>query len=155
MNIKQTARNNLRGHASDADVNLTSVMNVFLIIIPFLLLTASFVKIAVLELNLPNLDSGPMRSAEAVPQSVILNVLLIRENGFELKSPDLIFESMPKSSMDYPWQVLTKQLNLIKQAHPESDEIIISPENTIRYEVIIHVMDRCREAGFPNVSISG
>ena len=155
MNLKQTLHRTMRGHAGDADVNLTSVMNVFLIIIPFLLLTASFVKMAVLELSLPNLESSEARPVETAPRSVILNILLIRETGFELKSPELTFNPVTRTGADYDWTRLQEQLTAMKQTHAESDEIIISPENSIQYEVIIHVMDLCRETGFPNISISG
>ena len=50
MNLKQTMGRKLRGHAGETDLNLTAVMNIFLILIPFLLLSAVFVKISVLEL---------------------------------------------------------------------------------------------------------
>jgi biopolymer transport protein ExbD len=156
MNLKIALQRKLRGHSDTAELNLTSVMNVFLIIIPFLLLTASFVKIAVLDMSLPSLDTvEPAASIETKPKSAILNILLIRETGFELKSPDLKFAAVEKISADYNWQVLREQLAQVKQTWPQSDEIIISPENSIHYDVIIHVMDRCREAGFPNISISG
>jgi biopolymer transport protein TolR len=140
---------------SNVELQLAPMIDMMTIMLIFLLLTASFIRIAILELNLPNLDSGQMRSAETNHQSVILNILLIRENGFELKSPDLKFELLPKPGSDYNWESLKGQLDLVKKTHPESSEIIISPENKIRYQVIIHVMDQCRAAGFPNISISG
>jgi biopolymer transport protein ExbD len=155
MNLKQALQRKMKGRTSDSDVNLTSVMNVFLIIIPFLLLTASFVKIAVLEMSLPRMDIGPVATMETKPKSVVLNILLIRETGFELKSPDMKFTAIAKTGPDYDWEQLKGQLGMVKQTWPQSEEIIISPENNIRYEVIIHVMDRCRDAGFPNISISG
>ena len=155
MNLK-TAMQRKQRRQGDSDLNLTAIMNVFLIIIPFLLLTASFVRIAVLEMSLPNLDRiGPVTAVETRPKNVILNILLIRETGFELKSPDLKFAAIEKSGANYNWARLKEQLDMIKQTWPQSEEIIISPEDSIRYEVIIHVMDRCRDAGFPTISISG
>jgi len=155
MNIKESTRRKLRGHAGEAELNLTAVMNVFLILVPFLLITASFVHIAVLELTLPSLDRQSAAVAPPKPESVVLNVLLIRQTGFELKSPDLKFSNLGITGQGYDWQGLAGQLNRIKTKYPDSEDIIISPEDDIKYDTIIKVMDRLREAGFPNISISG
>ncbi len=155
MNLKQSMKRRLRGHAGETDVNLTAVMNIFLILIPFLLLTATFMRIAVLELTLPSLERRD-RTASAQPQqSIVLNILQIRDEGFLLKSPNLTFPELPRFGGEYNWQGLKEQLQRIKKKYPDSEDVIISPANTIRYETIIAVMDHCREAGFPNISISG
>lgn len=154
MNLKHSMQGRLRGHVKDADVNITAVMNIFLILIPFLLLTAVFVRIAVLELSLPSM-SRKGQVSQLKKESVILNMLFIKETGFELRSPDLEKAVIAKKGTNYDWERLKKQLAGIKTKHPQSEDIIISPENTTTYETIIHVMDRCREAGLPNISISG
>ncbi|MBN2412290.1 biopolymer transporter ExbD [candidate division KSB1 bacterium] len=154
MNIKQSMGRRLKGHAEETELNLTAVMNIFLILIPFLLLTAVFVRIAVLELSLPSLDSAG-RTAQAQKQkSTVINILVINETGFELKSPDIKLSKLDKQN-DYDWNGLKNQLTTIKEKYPESEDIIISPVSTIKYHTIISVMDRCRESGFPNISISG
>lgn len=155
MNIKRAMNRRLRGHARDTDVNLTAVMNVFLILIPFLLLTATFVRISVLELSLPNLEKPAQQTATVQSQSAILNILLIRENEIVLKSPNLEFASIGRQATTFEWQLLKVQLKKVKEKYPESQDIIISPENSIKYETIIAIMDCCRETGFPNISISG
>ena len=130
-------------------------MNIFLILIPFLLLTATFMRIAVLELTLPSLDSVGEQTATQKRENVVFNILNIREDGFALESDKLKFPELSKGNDGYDWQALSEQLGRVKERHPESEDIIISPQDAIRYETIITVMDRCREAGFPNISISG
>ena len=154
MNLKQSAQRRLRGHARDTDVNLTAVMNIFLILIPFLLLTASFVRIAVLELTLPSLDRASQQTI-LKSESTVLNILLIKEEELQLNSPGLKFDKIAKLVDDYNWPELKTQLQSVKTKFPESQDIIISPESTIHYQTIIAIMDLCRDAGFPNISISG
>ncbi len=154
MNLKQSMKRRLRGHAEDTDVNLTAVMNIFLILIPFLLLTATFMRIAVLELTLPSLDRARQTTVQK-QESVVLNILQIQEDGFALNSPKLKFPKLGKKNGEYNWEALAGQLRRVKEKYPQSQDIIISPEDKIRYETIITVMDRCRKAGFPNISISG
>ena len=155
MNLKQSVQQRLRGHAGDTDVNLTAVMNIFLILIPFLLLTATFVRITVLELTLPSLDRAGRQTTRQNSESTVLNILLIKETELQLNSPGFEFDKINKLDNDYNWPELTSQLQRIKDKFPDSQDIIISPERTIRYETIIAIMDQCREAGFPSISISG
>lgn len=155
MNLKESMRRRMRGHAQDVEINLTSVMNIFLILIPFLLLTAVFVRISVLELSLPSLDSSS-RSAQVKKQkTAIINILMIDGNGFELKSPEMKFALITKKDDNYDWDKLVTQLKEIKTKYPDSEDILISAVDSIKYQIIISVMDKCRESGFPNISISG
>ncbi len=155
MNLKQSMQRRLRGHADETDVNLTAVMNIFLILIPFLLLTATFMRIAVLELTLPSVDRSNRQATAQKPQSVVLNILQIDEDGFKLNSPNLKFAKVAKANDEFNWATLTDQLERVKEKYPDTEDIIISPADAIRYKTIITVMDHCREAGFPNISISG
>lgn len=143
-----------RKPVEEEELQLTPIMNVFLIIIPFLLMTASFVQMAILELNLPNLGGRRSQASQTEQKAVIINLLMIKETGFELKSPDLQFSPIPRQGNQYSLNGLKAELGRIKGRYQDSEDIIIQPESTIKYELIIHVMDTCREAGFPNISIS-
>ncbi len=157
MNLKRSLQNKQKWRTDEADVDITPVMNIFLILIPFLLLTAVFVKVAILDLSLPDLENRAGESAvkKDIPESVVLNFLFIRKGELELKSPNLSFPKLPKTQSGYSWQQLQEQLQRTKNKYPQSEDIIISPDAEIKYQTIITVMDHCREAGFPNISISG
>ena len=99
---------------------------------------------------------GGGRPAQTQKQkSTIINILIINETGFELKSPDVKLSTLNKKQTDYDWDGLKQHLATVKTKYPESEDIIISPVSSIKYHTIISVMDRCRESGFPNISISG
>jgi biopolymer transport protein ExbD len=155
MNLNNALGRSRDKRSVDTEINLTGVMNVFLIMIPFLLLTAVFMRISVLELSLPSLDKKSAEVKEQKPKSVVLNFLAVRENGFELRVPDLKLPDIPKKNNIYDWETLVSQLKQAKEKYPDSEDIIISPENAIIYDTIVTIMDRCREVGFPNISISG
>jgi biopolymer transport protein ExbD len=152
MNLKALLEK--RKAAKDIDVNILPVMNIFLLLIPFLLLTAVFVRLAVIELSLPTLGKG-----EGPPQydqeKLVLIILAVRENGFQLKSLGFKFDPIDNINGQYNYNLLVNQLKEIKLQHPQAEDIIISPEARVKYDIIIKVMDRCRESGFPNVSLSG
>jgi biopolymer transport protein ExbD len=153
MNLKAVVRKRTGGD----DLQMTPIMNVFLILVPFLLLTASFVKIAILEMSLPSLSQhAPAQSVTPEQhKQLVLNMLAIRQNGFELKSPTFNFPFIAKKDAQYDMEQLKANLQQIKNKFPDSEDVVIQPEDAIKYDVMIKVMDRCRESGFPNISISG
>jgi len=152
MNLMNLIRNR---EIADEEVNIIPVMNIFLLLIPFLLLTAVFVKIAVLDLSLPTLGRGGQRMLE--PQKdLVLVILAIKETGFQVKSPGFKFDPIDRRmDGDYNYDLLGVQLNEIKVKHGSAEDIIISPEGNIKYDIIIKAMDNCRDKGFPNVSLAG
>lgn len=155
MNLKQTLGRTMRRRSSEADLTITPIMNCFLIMVPFLLLTASFVRLAMHDLSLPSLERKSTVAQTHRSTPVVLNFLNIREDGFELRSPELVFAALPKRGEDFDWPGLRAQLQTIRKRYPESDEVIIAPADNISYQTIITVMDHCRENGFANISISG
>jgi biopolymer transport protein ExbD len=154
MNLKAKIKTRRTG---SEDLLMTPIMNVFLILVPFLLLTASFVKLAILEMSLPSLnqDTSNVAPANEDKKPLVLNMLAIRQNGFELKSPTFNFPLIEKKGENYDFEQLQASLRQIKDKFPDSEDLVIQPEDAVKYDDVIKVMDRCRDSGFPNISISG
>lgn len=153
MNLKQAIGKDKR--QEEVDVNIIPVMNIFLLLIPFLLLTAAFVQLAVVELSLPSLNKGQGQQTLERPQNLVLIILAVKETGFQLKAQGFKFDPLNKVNNQYDYRQLIRQLKQIKQAHPYAEDILLSPDNKVKYDIIIKVMDRCRETGFRNVTLSG
>lgn len=151
MNLKRAIGRERR--PEDVELNITPVMNMFLILVPFLLLTAVFVRIAVLELSLPTLKKG--QSQAPAKENAVLVILSVSENGFLLKAPETKFPPIRLKENQFDYGTLVERLREVHNKFATTDDIIISPAAEIKYEVIVKVMDRCRENGFPNISISG
>ena len=76
---------------------------------------------------------------------------------------------MCTSVEDYDWTKLTAKLNLVKDEYPDEEDanVILVPDNQIKYEVIVSTMDASRDDPskpgsdgksrmlFPNVVIAG
>ena len=152
MNLKKALSANRS--SEDTDVNITPVMNIFVILIPFLLLTATFVRIAIIELSLPTLEGASALSEEQTKGLTVL-VISIEPTGFEVKTSEKTFPKIPRRGNEYNYNELSEKMKSVKKDFPKLEDVIISPSSEIKYHVIIKVMDICREAGFPNFSISG
>ncbi len=153
MNLKKSIGREKR--IKEVDINIIPVMNIFLLLIPFLLLTAAFVQLAIVELSLPTLNKNRTQQVQQKPKNLVLILLSVKEKGFQLKSYGFKFQPVDKINKKYNYAKMVEQLKQIKNKHPQAEDIIISPEAKVKYDIIIKVMDRCRETGFPNVSLSG
>ena len=153
MNLRRALGKSSR--YSDAEINITPVMNIFVILIPFLLLTATFVKIAIIEFSLPSLDSKSGVDAQQLKDLTVL-VVGIKPEGFQIKTSERSYPLIGKrANGDFDYAALYARLKEIKDRYPQLEDVIISPAPEIRYQIIVKVLDNCREVGFPNFSISG
>lgn len=154
MNLKARMGRTRRGRD---DIEMTPIMNLFLILVPFLLVTAEFVNIAVLDMSLPQLNTNAnvTQAPTELPKQSVLSTLEIDDAEMRLNSPTFNFPAIKKTGADYDYNLLKTQLTQIKQKFPEAVDMVIAPEDQIKYDIVIQVMDRCREQGFPNISISG
>jgi biopolymer transport protein ExbD len=153
MNLKKSIGRERR--IRDVDVNIIPVMNIFLLLIPFLLLTAAFVRLAIVELSLKPLNKNRAEQIQQAPKNLVLIILAVKETGFQLKSPGFIFSPVNKINNQYNYDKISEQLKQIKTKHPHAEDILIAPQAEVKYDTIIKIMDRCREIGFPNVSLTG
>ena len=72
-------------HIREAEeLNITAFMNLMVILVPFLLITAVFARMTVLELNLP--DTNAANSPEPISLSL---ELVVREKSFDIQDSKL------------------------------------------------------------------
>ena len=151
MNLRKTLHRENR--YEEDNLNITPVMNIFLILVPSLLLTAVFVKLSILEFSLPT--STQAGEAPKPQNNPVVTILAISEKGFELKTKGMKIPFIEKKKDNFDFQTLVEKLQKIKEMHVQTEDIILAPQVSIKYGTIIKVMDRCRENGFLNISISG
>jgi len=146
----------------DAELNITAFLNLMVILVPFLLITAVFSRVTVLELNLPSKN-------ERSKQSEVIKLqleLVVRKDGFEIRDSNLgRIKYFPRSETETNWQKFTDILVEIKTRFPDEQGITLLLEPKINYKTLIKVMDRVRYADvleftdvvtvelFPDVSI--
>lgn len=133
-----------RHHSLAGDeLNLTPIMNIFMIIIPFLLLTAVFAKTAIIDIYLPQEDkAGTGNTADAGDIAIL--TIKTTEKGFELGGVGSGI-SISKSNGDLNFKGLSKELIKIKDKHPKQEEVILLFTRDVSYDMVVKVMDATRE----------
>ncbi len=127
-------------HATPPEMNITAFMNLMVILVPFLLITATFSQIAVLDVSLPGLETAPVSK----PRPALALELVVRRNGLELNDGGQRLAWLPMTDGHYDLSGLDERLDALKHLHPEAREARLLAEPEIPYEAIIAVMDRLR-----------
>ena len=144
------------------ELNITAFMNLMVILVPFLLVTAVFSRITVLELNLPALNAK-----ENQQEKIKLNLeLVLRKGSFDIQDANLgVIKRFERTNEETKWNKFTDVLVEIKSRFPEETNITLLLEPGINYKTLITVMDHVRTADvvqfttletvelFPNISI--
>jgi len=153
----------------DVEVDMVPIMNMFLVLVPFLLMSASFLHIKAINTSVPVLGSASKEKHvdPSLKTTVVLELnktamaLSLNADTIEPKEAAKWRRQFSKKDDDaFPLELLADHLGQIKNAYPASDTLIIVPNGDVLYETIIQTMDVARYKDsetklFPNVVISG
>ena len=130
-----------RLHKRPAALEVTAFINLIVVLVPFLLSTAVFSRLAVLELTLPAQSSG----VEHLKGDLQLEVV-IRTDG--LNVGDRIggqIEWIANKDSGYDYPALSQLMLELKAKFPDKTAASILAEPGTPYDVLVGVMDAVRE----------
>ena len=132
-----------RRNIETAELNITAFMNLMVILVPFLLITAVFSRLAILELNLPASSTEP-----ANPQELTFQLeVIVRADKIEVGDRNVgALGVYPNTADGYDYEALSSKLSEIKDRYPEKTDASILLESEIAYDTLVQVMDRVRLA---------
>ena len=117
---------------------MTTFMNLMVVLVPFLLITAVFSRITIAELDLPSAQ-GPAPSTPTFRVEVV-----VREAGLEIMDGRQVIAAIPKKDEAYDLPKLSEYLVEIKRAYPQKEDASVLLEPDIAYDHLIQVMDTVR-----------
>jgi len=122
------------------DLDITTFMNLMVILVPFLLISAVFSRVTILELSVPTAAGG----AATVQPNFTIEVV-VRKAGLELSNGAQVVAALPKKDDDYDLEKLSAMLVRLKKDYPQKDDATVLMEPDIEYDSLIRVMDTLRE----------
>lgn len=131
------------------ELNITAFMNLMVILVPFLLITAVFSRLTILELNLPALNAI---SAQDKKEKLQLE-LVVREGSFDIQDARLgLIKRLKHDGDEINWKSFSDIMLEIKKRFPDETRIKLLLEKNIAYKNLIRVMDYVRSADVVNVT---
>jgi biopolymer transport protein ExbD len=118
---------------------MTTFLNLMVVLVPFLLITAVFSRITIVELSLPSSAGG----AAAVEPSFRIEVI-VREGGLELTHGSAVVADFPNVGDAYDLEKLSEYVLSLKREHPDAEDASVLLEPHIEYDHLIQVMDAVR-----------
>ncbi|MBN1239912.1 MAG: biopolymer transporter ExbD [Gammaproteobacteria bacterium] len=127
------------------ELEVTTFLNLMVVLVPFLLITAVFSRITIVELSLPSSTGG---AAEDKPPFRV--EVIVRDEGLEIGNGTSVIAALPKSDGGYDLESLSEHMIALKREYSsvETASVLLEPE--IPYDYLIQVMDTVRSAEVPS-----
>lgn len=130
----------LRRHPTGLDV--TAFINLIVVLVPFLLSTAVFTRLAVLELTLPPQASGAL---EKLDKDNLQLEVVIRADALEVGDRiGGLIQRIERKGDGKDMLELAQLMQQIKQRFPDKTAAAILPEPAVAYDTLVQVMDAVR-----------
>jgi biopolymer transport protein ExbD len=139
-----------------AEIELMPMLNVFISIIPLLLLSAAFVPVTAIKTTLPS-DQAIAAQAEEEPLELAIH---IHADAWQLEVNGAIVQSVARDPRGGEAADLRARAELeqavqgLATTHPGHREVRIVSEARTRYDEIVEAMDVARAAGLPEASLA-
>jgi biopolymer transport protein ExbD len=166
-----SSRSSSKSRDEDTELNIVPIMNMFMVLIPFLLMSASFFQIKAINTSVPIHSSRPQEKESSPDKDMVhkLTVILeLKENTVKVSalsdalSPEILAgleaEFTHGAGQELSVALIADHLRKLKTEYPLSDTMLLIPDEAISYNEIIQAMDCARryheEVLFPNVVLS-
>jgi len=126
------------------EIDVTTFLNLMVVLVPFLLITAVFSRLTIVELNLPSAAGGPANNQDNFRVEVIVG-----EAGMEISNGSAMIASIPKKDEEYDLESLSELIVELKREYPNQEEASVLMEPRIPYDYLIQVMDVVRSIEVP------
>lgn len=132
-------RRRLRKEA--AHLEITAFINLVVVLVPFLLSTAVFTRLAVIDLSLPAKTSG----VEQLKENNLQLEVVIRKDALEVGDRiGGLIQRIPAGASGQDLQSLAAVMVMLKSKFPDKREASVLAEPDTPYDTIVQVMDAMR-----------
>jgi biopolymer transport protein ExbD len=130
----------LRKHPVELDISV--FLNLIVVLIPFLLSTAVFSRLSIVDMNLPAQSSGALEQLKVndLQLEVVIRPATL-EVGDRLGG---LIQSIPNVSGGHDVKALSALMHQIKARYPDKTEATVLAEPTTPYHTLVYVMDAVR-----------
>jgi biopolymer transport protein ExbD len=138
--------------AEDNEIDVAPVMNMFIILVTFLISMTVFTHIAILQFTLPPNVSKGLDQSQGKPKLRL--TVRLGSDFLGIVLGEKLLDSLPVNGGTFPFEAFATRLKERRADAGEQDEIVIASRDEIAFKHVVRVMDLCRDAGFAKVGLS-
>ncbi len=140
MRRSYQARKLLRHQRKSSGLMLVSMIDIFTVLVTFLLMTAVFSHTVILQLHLP----APQSDFRQPPPGLVLEVM-VRKDLLQVADRNSgPLATFPNNAQGYDYAGLTQYLEQVKARFPNMTAASILLEPDTPYDILVQVMDHVR-----------
>lgn len=153
MNVSTEGGSGSGRSSGDVDLNLAPIIDCFTVLIIFLLTSATFLSIGLLNTAAALPSSGP---TDAKPPSISIEVILNTKNEIKVVVTGKMKSerSIASTGNKIDTNELKRQVEALQTQFPDTKGLVISAEDEVPYAQVIHVFDLLR-VKFPSTLLGG
>lgn len=134
----------------DLNIPLVPFIDMLAMMITFLMMTAVWTQIGKLQVS----QGGAAGDSTEPPKPTLQVNLTVTDRGYLLMAGADSQEILKKSDGGYDTAKLVEKLKAIKKDHPDQRAVTVAAEDSVQYESLVQVVDKCIEAELPDVSVT-
>lgn len=140
----------------DFDLNLAPIIDCFTVLITFMLVSASFIQISILEASVAAQEtSAPPELMPSDPVAMAsVEVKATGDLEVKVRGTETTVVPIPKSPDGSHFRALVTELENVKQKFPTIASLTVSAENAVEYKDLVKVMELSRQP-FPSIVLGG
>jgi biopolymer transport protein ExbD len=129
-------------HKEQDEMNITAFMNLMVVLVPFLLITAVFTHLSIIELHLPSLGDSSQNKKDKPEFNLQVT---IRDNALILSdTQNRVIRKIDKTGKVFDYKLLNSTLQQVKARFPDKTNVTILAEANTEYNTLVQVMDSVR-----------
>ncbi len=152
MKLSFVTRSKPSDAAGIADIDITPVMNMFVILIPFLVSMAVFTHLSLIEFSLPPNVNASMADQSQKPRSRL--TVRLGSDYLAIVLGENLLDSLAVQAQSFPFDSLAVCLKKRRLEMDYHEEVIVAVTDKIPFKYVVRVMDLCRIAGFEKIGLS-
>ena len=141
------------GRAKTTSVNLVPFIDLMSVLITFLLLTAVWTQVSMIQIGSSIYGKQKDPSPQMPTQVEVVLKVDVKPSGYVLTIGKQIL-SLPLLNGLFDDEGLVSQLKRVKQLYPDKQDVILSVSDELEYEKLIAAMDGLLKSGFPQIAVA-
>jgi biopolymer transport protein ExbD len=140
--------------AADIELDLTPMMSMFLILLPFLVSMAVLTHLTILEFSLPP-NVGAASAGNSLLEKPRLKLTIVITPHYLLATyGERMLDSVAVIENHYDFLKIDSLITRCKKDFNCGSELIVASHDHVPLKHIVALMDRCKAAGFDKIGLS-
>ena len=140
-----------KGHEEeDFELNIASIIDCFTVLITYLLFTASFLSLGVIDVSAVTNGNGdgtvpPMSLAIGLDQGRLVKIKVSGKENLNL--------TIPAKDAHWDLEALTEKLTALKEKWPDLKDAVLGADADVEYSDIVKALEAVRKT-LPNIALA-